>query len=72
MALQPLKRTVKNVTVMYSVQAQLMMNKFKDFDIGKFEEEQIKTIIIGDKAISQYVLDKEIKIEREKRKKEKK
>jgi len=66
--MKELKRNVKNVTLVYSIQSQILMNKFKDFNIEEFEKNFANGVLIGDKIISKYILEKEVsKLNQEKK-----
>ena len=56
-----LKREKRPVGFSYSIQAQLLMNRLKNFNVEDFERDYAEGIIIGDKVIVQYVLEQEIK-----------
>lgn len=55
----------KKVKLIYTKQAQMILNSMKNMTIEKFEDEWCNEVIIGDKAITAYVIDKAKKKEKE-------
>jgi hypothetical protein len=47
--------------IIYSEQAKKLIDRLKDFDVKKFEAEYLETITIGDRAILDYIFNKDKK-----------
>jgi heme/copper-type cytochrome/quinol oxidase subunit 2 len=48
----------KGIPIIYSEQAVMIIEKLKDFDYDKFEEDYFNQIIIGDQTIWKYIIEK--------------
>lgn len=49
-----------SVDIIYSEQAKIAMNEFKNFNKEEFEKEYLKSFTVGDKMIYEYVLSKAV------------
>jgi hypothetical protein len=48
-------KKIVEIDVVYSTQASLLISKLKDFDKEKFEKEYFSQLVVGDKAIIEYI-----------------